>query len=194
MNNLLLTLQSPPETIDRQMSVEELQQAMGGQGLTAVFPDEGVAISFWGLFLGLMLMMLAISFVISIAVAWFIYKPYSKLPTDYQTLAPGWIWGMLVPLANLVIILLIALQVPEAFKRYFSHVGDASVGDCGKTVAQIWAIATLCCFVPIVNYIAGVVALVCLIMFTMKLWELAAKIERTTPNMAEKTTLPEMAR
>ena len=194
MNSLLLALQTQPEAFEGQMSVEELQQAMGGQRLTALFPDEGVAISFWGLLLGMMLMMLAISFVISIAVAWFIYKPYSKLPTEYQTLAPGWIWGMLVPVANLVIILLIALQVPDAFKRYFNHVGDLSVGDCGKTVGQIWAIATLCCFVPIVSYIALLPALVCLILFTIKLWELAAKIEGKTHAMEEKTTMPKMAR
>ncbi|MCH2182996.1 MAG: hypothetical protein MK108_13415 [Mariniblastus sp.] len=155
-----------------------------------MFTGDVMPVSFWALLLLLTSIVLAVSLVVSILVAWFIYKPYSKLPPAYQTLSPGLIWLLLVPLANLVIMLLIVLQVPDAFRKYFDHVGDSSVGDCGKLVGQIWAIATLCCFVPVVNYVAVFPAIACMILFTVKLWELAGKIGNKAPRADGKIRLP----
>jgi hypothetical protein len=123
------------------------------------------------------LLVTAIIIAIAIVVCWLLYKNYKKVPPQFQTLSPGLVWLMLVPLANIVMPIIIGMQVPEAFKRYFDSIGDTSVGDAGKQVGLIWGIAALCTVIPLVNLIAALVALVALVMFLLKVIAMGRKID-----------------
>ena len=183
MNSLLLAFQ------DVQMDAEQFFQEM--KGMSGDFGgDVAVPSTILGLFLGLFVLVLVASFVISVITTYFIYKPYSQLPRQFQTMPAGLIWLMLVPLVNIVMVFFIVLQVPDAFKRYFNSVGNYSVGDCGKLVGRIWAISVLCSLVPLLNYIAWIPALVCMIMFIVKLWAMAGQLN--TKGLPEKIVVPEM--
>ena len=130
-----------------------------------------------GLLLGMIVVGVIIGLLIGLLVAWLIYKPYSKLPSQYHTLAPGLCFLLIVPLANIVMPIILGLKIPEAFGAYFADRGDTSVGDAGKSVGMWWGISALACLVPLVNLFAGIAALVLLIIFIIKLWDLAKRVE-----------------
>ncbi len=138
-----------------------------------------------GVMLVFLLIGLAIGIAIAVAIAFLFWKPYSKVPAQHQTISPGLIWLMVIPLVNIVMMFIIAFKVPEAFKSYFDSVGDTSVGDAGKTIGMWWAICALCSFIPILGMIAGLASLVLLIIFLLKIWDMAKKIPDTAqPAMA----------
>ncbi|MEE9403339.1 MAG: hypothetical protein V3V20_00465 [Algisphaera sp.] len=127
---------------------------------------------------------LVVFLLIGLLVAWLIYKPYSKLPKEYHTLAPGLCFLLLVPFAGLVMPIILGIKIPEAFAAYFADRGDTSVGDAGKGIGLWWGISVLCCMVPILNIFAAIAALVLLIIFILKLWEMAKRIDTQDEGMA----------
>jgi len=183
MNSLFLAFQ------DVHMDAEQLFQEMNG--MSGDFGgDVAMPSTIFAMFWGFLLFVFAVSVVISVITTYFIYKPYSQLPHQFQIMPAGLIWLLLVPLVNIVMVFFIALQVPDSFKRYFNSVGNYSVGDCGKLVGLIWAISVLCSFVPLINYIAWIPALVCMIMFMVKLWDMARQIH--TKGLPQKIVVPEL--
>ena len=134
--------------------------------------------------IGVLVGMIVIGLIIGAIVAFLIYKPYSKLPAEHQTIAPGLCFLLLVPVANLVMPIILGTKIPEAFANHFATTGQsAETGDAGKSIGLWWGISTLCCIVPLVNMIAGLAALVLLIIFIIKLWDMAKRID-TGGNMA----------
>lgn len=131
---------------------------------------------------GIGLALIAVALVIVIAVSalicWLIYKPYSKLPAQFQQMKPGMIFLMMIPFFGLVWAFFIALQVPASFKSYFDSVGDTTVGDAGKGIALAWAICAACSIVPFLNLIAGPASLVLLIIFIVKLFNMAGRVDQ----------------
>ncbi len=124
---------------------------------------------------------LVASLVISIFSTYFIFKPYSKLPAEFQTLSPGFIWLLLIPVVNTVMTFIIVLQVPEAFEYYFKKKGNDSMGDCGKLVGLIWAICGVFIFVPFLSYLASLPFLACMVLFIIKLWAMAEALAPQKP-------------
>lgn len=174
MNSLMFAIQDISSDAERML--QEINATPGEFGGDIVLPS-----TIFGIFLGAICFVLAFSFVVSAITTYFIYKPYSQLPEQFHTLSPALIWLLLVPIVNLVMIFFVALQVPDAFKRYFDTVGNHTVGDCGKTVGLIWGVSVLCGFIPVLNYIAWVPALVCMIMFIVKLWNMVAQLDAKVP-------------
>ncbi|MDE0936479.1 MAG: hypothetical protein OSA89_11235 [Mariniblastus sp.] len=147
------------------------------QGLDGIPIDAaagGVAIAGFFAFL---CVIIVVGFLIQIVVCFLMYKPISKLPEKFRPFSPGLVFLMLVPIANFVMPFLISLSVTDGFKNYFTSIGDHSNGDCGKGVGLAWAIAVVCSVIPFVNYIAAPVALVCMIIFIVKLWSMGNAIK-----------------
>ena len=185
MSTLFLALQ------DVTIAPDQFFQEMNGA--PAEIGTNEMTVAFWTAFLLLVSVVLAISFVVSIIVTWLIYRPYRQLPSSHQTLSPWIIWLLLVPLVNLVIMFLVAIKVPDSFRNYFQQLGNQSFGDCGKTFGLVWAIATVACLVPLLNYIAGIVSLVCMILFIVKLWTMAGNLKEKPAKAVVKISLPENA-
>ena len=129
---------------------------------------------------GFLLVVIAIGLVIGIGIAflisWLMYKPYSKVPEQFQVMKPGMVFLMMIPLFGLVWSFFIASQLPQSFKAYFDSVGDQTVGDAGKNIGLAWAICAACSIIPIVGGLAGLASLVLLIIFIVKLWGMAGRI------------------
>jgi hypothetical protein len=70
--------------------------------------------------------------------------------------------------------------VAESLKSYFNEKGDASVGDCGASIALWLCICPLLALVPIVGIFAGLATLVLLIIFYVKAFELSGRIQRSS--------------
>lgn len=136
-------------------------------------PNDAVAA---GVGLAIIAVVLVIFIAIAVLVCWLMYKPYSKLPAEFQQMKPGMIFLMLIPLFGLVWAFFIALQLPASFKSYFDSVGDTTVGEAGKGVALAWAICSACSLIPIVGGLPGLAGLVLLIIFIVKLWGMASRV------------------
>lgn len=127
-------------------------------------------------FLAFLCVILTVVFVVNVIVCFLMYKPLSKLPESYRPFSPGLVFLMLIPIANFIMPFLISISFTNGFKNYFGSVGDQSNGDCGKTIGLVWAIASVCSVIPIVNYLAGPVGLICMIIFIVKLWSMGNKV------------------
>lgn len=169
-----------PQDIELQQDPTSLPE-MGGMptdfnGIEQMTPD--AATLFAGI-LAFICIILTVVFVINVIVCFLMYKPLSKLPESFRPFNPGLVFLMLVPIANFVMPFLISISFTDGFKNYFGSIGDQSNGDCGKTIGLVWAIAAVCSMIPIVNYLAGPVALVCMIIFIVKLWSMGNKVSST---------------
>ncbi len=140
------------------------------------FDFEGGEAAAAGLLLVFVGVGLVIGIAIAIVIAFLFWKPYSKVPQQFQTISPGLIWLLVIPLVNIVMMFIVAFQVPPAFKAYFDSIGDQSVGDAGKQVGMWWAICAILSIIPILGMLAGLASLVLLILFLVKLWGMAGKI------------------
>jgi hypothetical protein len=127
-------------------------------------------------FLAFLCVILTVVFVINVIVCFLLYKPLSKLPESFRPFNPGLVFLMLIPIANFVMPFMISISFTDGFKNYFESIGDQSNGDCGKTIGLVWAIAGVCSIIPIVNYLAPLVALICMIIFVVKLWSMGNKV------------------
>lgn len=115
---------------------------------------------------------LAISFVVSLLV----YLPYKKLPAEHQKMPPGQVFLLMIPLFNLVWNFFVFLKVPESFQSFYVSRGRPEVGDAGRTIGMWFAICAACSVVPCLNYLAGPAALVLLIIFLVKVWQLSGPV------------------
>lgn len=131
-----------------------------------------------GAVLGFLLVVLLIGLVISAVISFLIWKPYKALPETYRQMPVNQVWLMLIPFFNLIWAFFIASKLPASFKQYFDERGvpEAEVGDCGKAVALWWAICSVVIIVPCLGVIAGLAALVLLILFIVKLFDMRKRI------------------
>ena len=143
-------------------------------GMDQLDPEVAGAI-FAGLF-AFICIIITVIFVLNVIVCFLMYKPLSKLPVSFRPFNPGLVFLMLIPIANFIMPFLISTSFIDGFQKYFGSVGDQSNGDCGKTIGLTWAIATVCCAIPYVNFIAGPVAFICMVIFIVKLSSMGNKV------------------
>ncbi|WP_243303003.1 hypothetical protein [Geothrix oryzisoli] len=85
----------------------------------------------------------------------------------HQKMKPGMVWLMLIPLFNLVWHFFVVKNVSDSIKSWAAENGK-NVEDAGYTIGLIACIAQCCGLVPLVNMLAGPVALVCFIIWWVK--------------------------
>jgi hypothetical protein len=110
-------------------------------------------------------------------ICYLVSKCYEAIPANFRAMTPGKVWLMMIPCFNIVWIFFVYPGLSKSFKAYFDSVGDTSVGDCYAKVALGYCIATCCCIIPCVNYVAGPASLVLLIVYLVKAYELKNKIK-----------------
>ena len=86
------------------------------------------------------------------------------------------VWLLMIPCFNLVWNFFVYLQLADSYKAYFASVGRTDVGDCGRGIGLGYAICAACCIIPCLNYLAGPVALVLLIIYLVKAMSLKDQI------------------
>lgn len=102
----------------------------------------------------------------------------SRVPPEHRKQSPGLAFLLLIPLFSLVWMFFVHPRVADSLKSYFTAKGDTSVGDCGHTLALWLCICGACSIIPFVNMFAGLAALVLLIIFYVKAFELSGRIQR----------------
>ncbi|MCZ6835866.1 MAG: hypothetical protein O7G85_08840 [Planctomycetota bacterium] len=120
---------------------------------------------------------LLIMFGISLLICFLLYSCQSRIPREYRTLEPGLIFLLLIPLFQLIWNFFVYQRIAESYKNFFDAHGRTDVGDCGKGIGLWLAICTVLSVIPCVGYVTGLAALVLLILFIVKAFELKGKVQ-----------------
>ncbi len=143
--------------------------------------EAGVVAFVVGLFLAAFLIVLLANFAINIVICALLHTSVGRVPQQYRVIEPGLVWLLLIPLFQVIWNFFVHVRVSRSFQNYFQATGDTTVGDCGESIGRWYAICVACTFVPCANYIAGPAALVLLIIFLVKVWDLRSRIGTTAP-------------
>lgn len=131
-----------------------------------------VALGILGFAGAIFLVMLAIN----IFVCFLLYKDYQRIPQQFRRLEPGLVWLLLIPCFSLIWNFFVFPRLGESFKQYFDSAGQTDVGDAGTTLGWAYAICSACTLIPYAGIVAGLAALVILILFLVKANELKNRI------------------
>jgi magnesium-transporting ATPase (P-type) len=127
----------------------------------------GVEVMF---FLAIFGFFLLITFGVSLLVAWLLYRAADSIPENYRQTTPGQAFLLLIPLFGIVWIFIYTKQLSQSFHALFSATGRRQ-GDCGENLGMWWGIASAFSFVPCVNYVSWIPALVLMILYLVKVNE-----------------------
>ncbi len=138
-------------------------------------PDgvDWITLGVWLLFA---LVMLAVRIVISIVVILIVQSFYKRIPSEHRKMQPGMTWLLLIPCFSIIWNFFVFLRLSDSFKSYFDSQGIEDVGDCNRTLAMAYCIAAVLYGVPCLNYVAGSVTIVLLVLVMVKYNELKNRI------------------
>jgi len=117
-------------------------------------------ILFFAIFWGLQVLLAAFP-------AWCAYTVLSSIPVRHRKQSPGLASLLLIPYFSMVWAFFVHPRVAQSLKSYYYSQGTPANGDCGDALA-LWS-----CLLGI---ICGPAALVLLIIFYVKAFELSAKM------------------
>ena len=114
------------------------------------------------------LLLLAVGIAVAVFYILTMQKALTLAGERHQKMNPGLVWLMLIPLFNLVWHFFVVKNVSESIKSWAAENGQ-SVDDAGYTIGLVACIANCCGVIPFVNFLAGPVALVCVIIWWVKI-------------------------
>lgn len=137
--------------------------AGGGPGAGGPPPE------FWIIFGIVMAVLLAVGLAIQIFFLLTLSKALHECDERSRTMEPVHVWFNLIPCFNLIWIFFTVTRVPESIGNEFRARRMRGDGDFGKSVGLTYAIMVLLSNIPYIGGIFGIVALVCFIMFWVKI-------------------------
>jgi hypothetical protein len=102
----------------------------------------------------------------------------NRVPPQYRTQTPGLAFLLLIPLFSLAWMFFIHPKVASSLKNYAEANGDKTHGDCGADLALWLCICAACEIIPGIGILSGVAALVLLIIFYVKAFDISSSIAR----------------
>jgi hypothetical protein len=124
-------------------------------------------------FAGVMLIIVGCLLLVGLAImafiCWNLMGCFSRVPAQYRKMEPTLVWLLMIPCFSLVWNFFVYLRLPDSYQAYFAATGRTDGSDYGRGIGLAYAICSVCCIIPFVNYIAGPAALVLLIIFLVKI-------------------------
>ena len=127
-------------------------------------------------FFATMLTMMLIGIAINVLICYFVFTLYKAVPAQFRQMDPNLVWLMLIPLFNLVWNFFVFPKLSKSYELAFQAQGDSSAGNCNAGLALALAITWACVIVPCIGMFAGLAALVILIIYLVKMFDLKAKL------------------
>jgi ABC-type Fe3+ transport system permease subunit len=125
------------------------------------------------LFFGLLIFILPLWIVPAILA----FVALDRIPAEDRKQDPALALLLLIPFFSLIWAFFVYPRISASLESYFSRRGDRSNGDCGRSLALVFCI---CSLIPFVH----IVALICIIIFFVKVFSLTGKIARVGPGPA----------
>lgn len=130
-----------------------------------------------GFIIGFAAIVIVISLVIAIAICLMLTSCFKRIPPEHRKMEPGMVWLLLIPCFSLVWNFFVFPRLSESYLSYFTAQGRTDVGDCGRGVGMAYAICCACSIIPYLGILAGLAALVLLIVYLVKAFELKDQIQ-----------------
>jgi len=119
-----------------------------------------------------MFLAMAVGFIIGLGIAVLylltLQKCLNRVSPPNRAMNPALVWLYLIPFFNLVWAFFIVLNIAKSLTAE-ARTRGIDLGDGGKTIGLVYAIAGACCLVPLVNIVAGWVSVVCWIIYWVKI-------------------------
>jgi hypothetical protein len=110
--------------------------------------------------------------IFSAIAAYFVSDALAVIPAEHQkNMTPGQVWLLVIPVFGLVWNFFVYHRVALSFQAYFESNGRPQPGDYGKQMGLIYSILAACSIVPCVGSLAGIAALVIVILLIVKFQE-----------------------
>jgi hypothetical protein len=138
----------------------------------------GVAMVVVGLFLAAISLAVMIFFILTLQ------KALNRCSPENRAMQPGMVWLMLIPLFNIVWIFFVVINMAKSLGAEFTKRGIAADPEPGKTLGLAYAILAICGVIPFVGFLAGIGALVCFIMYWVKIAGYSKQLELPIPTVS----------
>jgi hypothetical protein len=131
-----------------------------------------------------MLLSLAVAFLIGMAIilvpAIFylltLQKALNRCSPESRAMNPGMVWLMLIPLFNFVWHFFVVLNLAKSLGAEFQKRGIAGEPQPGQNLGLAMCILACCGWIPLLGIFTGIGALVCWILYWIKLAGYSAKL------------------
>jgi hypothetical protein len=128
--------------------------------------------------------MIAVSLAVTIFFILTLQKALNRCSPENRAMQPGMTWLLLIPLFNLVWIFIVVINMAKSLGAEFQKRNIAIEPEPGKTIGLAYAILAACSIVPFVNYLTGIPALVCWIIYWVKIAGYSKELASPVPAVA----------
>jgi ABC-type phosphate transport system permease subunit len=105
------------------------------------------------------------------------YILLDRIPPEHRQQDSGLALLLLIPVFSVIWAFFVYPKISDSLRSYFASRGE-DAGDCGRSTALAACICSACTIVPFVGLLAGLAALVLLIIFFVKAFDLSGRIQR----------------
>ena len=97
-------------------------------------------------------------------------RTLNEVSTENRKMPPSTVWLLLIPLFNIVWNFIVVDKLADSLKAEFSKRNVNNIEERpGYTIGLVYSILICCCFIPILNIFAGLGAIVCWILYWVKI-------------------------
>jgi hypothetical protein len=105
-----------------------------------------------------------------------LHKALSRCEPGSRTMVPGQVWLCLVPVFNLIWAFFVVNALSDSLHREFTRRGMVEEPQPGRSLGMALAILAVISIVPILGFVTGIAALVCWILYWIKIAGYSEKI------------------
>lgn len=106
---------------------------------------------------------------------------FSRCSTECRTLSPGQVWLLLIPIFNLIWHFFIVINLSQSLANEFRKRGMVESSNPGKEIGLAMAILSVVSIIPYIGILTGIAALICWIVYWVKIAEFSSKIAFPQP-------------
>jgi hypothetical protein len=103
-------------------------------------------------------------------------KALNRCAPENRAMAPGLVWLLLIPLVNIVWHFFVVINIAKSLGAEFSKRGLAEEPEPGKKIGLIMCILACCGIIPLLGVLCSIGALVCWILYWVKIAGFSAKL------------------
>jgi hypothetical protein len=111
-------------------------------------------------------------------------KALQRCSPENRVMTPGSTWLILIPVFNLVWMFIVVTQMAQSLEKEFRKRTIPVEPSPGKSIGLAWCILTVCCLIPLVGILTGLPAIICWILYWVKIAGFSSTIADPTPTLS----------
>lgn len=116
---------------------------------------------------GIILFALLVGLALSVLICYLVYKLYLAIPAEKREMDPVKVWFLLIPCVPFVLNFFVFPGLARSMRSALNAQG-VTVDESLEKFGLWYSIASVCCIIPCVNYVAGPASIVLFILFLVK--------------------------